>query len=298
MKKIQSSEELFNVHFSLREANPSNTLIEMPPLKRRELLELGCLLAYDHTIAELKAEDTQIVWHIAMPKSGCTWLTKILSYGLSEHGWQAVSLVPEAKRREQVVSATELLRQQALNNNVFAIQQHCLFSEHALKFIKQFDVKLIIQVRSIYDCILSFIDHLDRADVIGPTAYLTNDIWQKYSIDEKLNFVVDNVVPWYIQFWVSWSLGLKGTNVQFKVVRYETLLNETESQVYQLAKFCNVELLNDDLNTWINKPKNEDTRKNKGVIGRGDNLPQWVYDRVSRLSSYYPDVDFSLIGIK
>ena len=264
---------------------------------RKALLELGSVFVYDNTISALKCSDKKLIWHVAMPKSGCTWLTMILHHGLSELNWQTINLVPDAKRREQVVTPTELLRQKALNVNVFAAQQHCLFSEHALSFLSNFNVHLVLQVRNVYDCIVSYVDHLNNESVIIPAIFLTETIWQELSAEQKLQFVVDNIVPWYIQFWVSWTLGLEDTEVSYQIVHYENLLVDTENEVYKVARNCSSQLTKGDVAKWLHKPTNDQTRKNKAVRGRGQHLPQWVFDKVEQLTSYYPNVDFEPIGI-
>ena len=43
--------------------------------------------------------------------------------------------------------------------------------------------------------------------------------------------------------------------------------------------------------------QNQNTRKNKGVAGRGQEIPTDVRDQITRMFRHYSDVDWSIIGI-
>lgn len=300
MKDIGNTKELteFVENNQRQRLGMGNASLDLPAnITREQILELGSVLAYDDTLAALQNSSKQIVWHVAMPKSGSTWVSLVLKKGLAKKGWRTTNLVPAHGRREQQIVPVELLRQKSLDTNVFAPHQHCMHSEYAFNFIKKFKVKLMLQVRSIPDCIVSLVDHFDKSVGEGPFAYLNNTLWNSYDSEQKLRFVIDLVLPWYINFWVGWSQGLKAHEIDHRLVRYEDMLDNTQTKFSQLASFCDPEVSDADVSAWLANTQKRDTRKNKAVSGRGTQLPQWVHTHLKRLISYYPSVDFSDVGI-
>jgi hypothetical protein len=108
----------------------------IPSVNQNQLLELGKFLAYDDSIAALR-QNKGFVWHIAMPKSGSTWVSRVLSYGLGTKDWKSANLIPKAERREQEISTSEILRQNLVTKKIFTIQQHTPYSEYTLDVIKK-----------------------------------------------------------------------------------------------------------------------------------------------------------------
>lgn len=300
MKEITNSNDLIDfVNHNKRQGKgmQGTALACQADLSRKDLFQLGSILAYDDTLVALRKPDAQLVWHVAMPKSGSTWVSSVLKKGLETRNWRTTNLVPAHGRREQQLVPIELLRQNSLDNNIFAPHQHCMHSQYAFDFIKKFNVKLILQVRSIPDCIVSLIDHFDKGVGEGPFAFLNNHLWSTYDTNQKLNFVVDLILPWYINFWVGWSHGIEQENLNHKLINYKDILDNTYEEFGKLAKFCDKNIRDSDVDTWLQKAQSRDTRKNKAISGRGADLPEWVHQHIQRLVKYYPDVDFSYVGI-
>tara|TARA_R110000868_G_scaffold162205_6_gene393244 strand:+ start:956 stop:1864 length:909 start_codon:yes stop_codon:yes gene_type:complete len=281
---------------TLSRSMQSRDISTLPELNREQLIELGSVMSYDDSLATLKKQNTEFVWHVAMPKSGCTWVSKILQKGLAQRGWKSIYLIPDAQRREQQFSPIELLRQKKLDTPIFAAQQHCTYSEYAVDFIKKFNIKLIIQVRDIYDCIVSNIDHLDNESIVIPFAYLSQNQWNGFSYEQKLMFVVDFIVPWYISFWIGWTSGLQEHRIEYYLCQYENLNINPHDEFLNIAKYCDPNIKNEDVVQWLSS-NTEPTRKNKAIVGRGRDLPKWVEKKIQQLISYYPDFDFTSIGI-
>jgi hypothetical protein len=300
MNEILNSTDLAHFVSKNRSSGVSmqkNDLSSLPSLTRSEILELGSTLAYDETLAALRPKNKNFVWHVAMQKSGCTWVTQVLSEGLKQRGWDTINLIPMARRREQEVSPIELLRQKKLENDIFAIQQHCMYSEYAVSFIKRFNVKPLLQVRNIADCIVSTIDHINNESVEFPFAYLNKEQWLSFSEEQQLQFIMDFIVPWYIKFWVSWTTGLKQHNIAYQVISYEQLIHDPQSEFLNIANYFDSAISPLDIKNWLEMSQQRPTRKNKAVVGRGNSLPMWVHDKLRRLTDFYPHVDFTPLGI-
>lgn len=265
----------------------------IPDLNRESLLNLGAVLHYDEVIAGLAGKKRRI-WHVAMPKSGSTWVTVTLKLILEERGWKSAFLLPAAGQREQEVVPAELMRQGKLDDDTFACQQHCLFSEYVGQMVQNYRYKVIIQVRNIADCMVSTLDHLNKDSVFGPIFFLDENQWKNFDDETKLNYVIDFVAPWYIKFWVGWSRFIaQHTNISM-FIRYESILQNPEHEFARMLEFCGENPLDKEFD---HQSKNHFTRKNIGIIGRGKRLPVWAHNRLKNLASYYPNTDFKPLGL-
>jgi hypothetical protein len=108
---------------------------------------------------------------------------------------------------------------------------------------------------------------------------------------------MDFLVPWYIDFWAGWTAGLKERNIEFCLIKYEELIVDPSSEFYKIATFCDGTATQLEIDTWLNHGSRANTRKNKAVAGRGNNLPDWVHVKLQQLISYYPNTDFTSVGI-
>jgi hypothetical protein len=297
---VRNSQELTNFFLEKKKRlddESKQTFSTIPLIDRDDILKLGSVLANDDVIARLRHNKKRLVWHVAMPKSGSTWVSAVMKKGLKLKGWKNINLLPTYGHREQEVAPIEILRQNGLNHNIFAAHQHCSYSEYAFDFIEKFDVKLILQVRNIADCIQSYIDHLNKGELAIPNAFLTQQRWATFSAETKLNFVVDFLVPWYIDFWAGWTAGLKDRNIPFSLIKYEELILDPSSEFYKIATYCDDSVTELEVSTWLNQSSQANTRKNKAVAGRGNSLPDWVHVKLQQLISYYPNTDFTPVGI-
>lgn len=268
-------------------------------LSRNPILYVGKRAASDLGISKLRKPGTKIMWQVTMPKSGSTWLASIMGKGLAERGWHVSDLVPHYGNREQEVDPRALLLKGDLNKSNFLQYQHCLYSDYALKFIQMFDVKLIVQVRNIFDCLVSAVDYIEKAYLNVPIAFISYEEWMKLSREQKMQYVIDFVAPWYLRFWAGWSSILNNPDVNVRLVKYEDMLADPESMFLDMFNFAGEDVSKEQLKNWTESLKKErvDTKRNKGIAGRGEDLPEELKDQVRRLASYYSDTDLSPIGL-
>jgi hypothetical protein len=270
-------------------------------LARKQLIYVGKRTASDKGIRTLKKPGTKLLWHVTMPKSGSTWVSSILEQGLAKKNWHVTDLIPPYAygNREQEIDPISLLLKGNLDKNNFFTYQHCLYSDYALRFIQYFDVKLILQVRNIFDCLVSAKDYIEKAYLKVPVAFLSYDEWMKLPEDRKLQFIVDFVAPWYIRFWAGWSTVINNPDVNVKLVSYDDLLADSENVFLDLFRFAGEDVTPDELQLLTDalKENKVDTKKNKGVAGRGQQLPEELKKQVQHYASYYTNTDLSPIGL-
>ncbi len=288
-----SIKEFFTKVQKLKKGMESKDFSALPDINISALKQISSLTSYDLTVNQLRNPEKKLVWHVAMPKSGSTWVSNVIEEYLQESGWKS-SWPHLPGDRAQEVSTSEFYRQSLLDDDVFICHMHTLGSQYNLELAKSFNAKILLQVRNIPDALVSLLDHFDKyEDLMPPVVYISKAIWNTYSQKQKVDFILNYAAPWYIRFWASWyDVFLKNQEIDLLVVKFEDLTSDSETTFNNIADFCEEEC---NGNRVFATPSF--TRMNKGVKGRGNNLPDYFQERLSELTSFYPDVDFSYVGL-
>jgi hypothetical protein len=231
-------------------------------------------------------------WIVAAPKSGSTWLSRLLRELL---GWPEVSLVNGYHRREQEVDIRPLLRYP--KGNVFSPHQHCRASEPTMDFIKKFGVKPIIQTRNIFDTVVSLRDHLFKESLDWPMAFVDEGFF-RLDEEKQYQFIIEMFLPWYFNFYVSWfrADGLEPSGMLF--VRYEDLVKDPSEILGKVLLFLDETRAPAEINEAITRAGSRGTRLNKGVSGRGNQLLNERHKaKIREMRQYYSHIDFSMVGL-
>jgi hypothetical protein len=222
------------------------------------------------------------------PKSGSTFLCTLIS-NLPKFSLQ--SFVPAFDRREQELCETLLQRLDGVERPV--AQHHVRASAPTLRLIDKYEITPIVLVRNIYDAAVSVADHLANESPISPMAYFDERITHR-PLGERIKATIDLAIPWYINFYVSWSYARPNA-----IVTYEDLILGGPERQASYLRSIGVETDINEVAAVYEKLRGQDTRFNVGRPGRGaEFVDNYCRKHVERLASYYPDVDFSLIGIK
>jgi hypothetical protein len=224
------------------------------------------------------------------PKSGSTWLSEILS---QLPGFSRVELVPIHDRREQELAFERLLLYHSLN---YVAQHHCRYSRATERCLDTFSIKPIILIRNIFDCVVSTKDHIDGGDTdpdrrIGPAAYVPHAYFQ-WPDTQKFDFIIDMLIPWYFNFFVGWKDFAGGSWVS-----YEELLAKPFAVIKNISDGFGLGCSDVDINGALLSASQRPTRKNVAKAGRGAMLMATHKDKIRDFARYYPEHDFSQIGL-
>ncbi|MGO9115180.1 MAG: sulfotransferase domain-containing protein [Thermoguttaceae bacterium] len=258
---------------------------------------IRCLLSPESvvenaSIASRVNSERKHLWHVAAPKTGSTWLTTILTRLL---GWRTNCLVNSWDRREQEVDLRPLLID--TDANLFSAQQHCRFSEPTRAFIEQFHVRVVLQGRNLFDTCVSVRDHLVKQDTISPVAYVDQS-FLGLPEQRQFDFVIDLIVPWYLNFFATWFEGKRRGDVDFCWVGYETLIQNPAATLNRVLEYVGESRTDADLDAALQFASKSPTRLNVGRAGRGaEILTERQQARIRQLRDYYPHIDFSPIGL-
>jgi tetratricopeptide (TPR) repeat protein len=226
-----------------------------------------------------------------MPKSGSTLMSSLLQ---AVTGWDDTFLSFAFQQNEEELHLPYL--QEAATRNTVT-QQHFRATEANIQLLQAFGIKPLIQVRNLYDVVVSYTDFFD-AGAVSNTFFIGR--WDQFERSERIDLMIDNFLPWYFAFYASWMDVLAQDRLEAIVVSYEELVDGMPETVKRIADFYGLEKSIDDCNAAVaavNDGKAR-TRLNKGVSGRGaEELTAAQKDRLARLAGYYPDIDFGPIGL-
>lgn len=221
-----------------------------------------------------------------MPKSGSTFLCNAIA---ALPGFTRATLVPEWGRREQELEESSLEKASFLGN--FVAQHHVRYSDSTRNLIAKHKLSSIVLVRNIYDVIPSFIDHHRNESLLHPMAFVPEGI-QSWSFEKSALFVTNMIIPWYFNFYLSWN------DVQDKLlVKYENWVSQPDEELSRICRYLQLDVRSQDIRYAISTTINASPRKNSVLPGRGELLPQECIDRIDKMAHFYPDVDFSALGI-
>jgi len=238
------------------------------------------------------------LWHVAAPKTGGTWLSRMLQNMYPDH---------ETKYFGNSVGTRQLNSMKVLFNSSFPfqnkslfLQQHCINCRNTENFLEKSGCRTILQCRNIFDSIISLYDHsnLSSNDDFWTLFGYNNKIWDNLDENFKLDFLVDFAAPWYLKFYSSWFSSDIIKSDQIYVITYENLKNNAFDELKKVSEWYGSNISDNAINMVIDSSNITYTRKNKAIVGRGkESLNEGQIDRIYSLAKYYSSVDLSAIGI-
>jgi len=216
-----------------------------------------------------------------MPKSGSTYLAALIE---NLPGFQAANLVGTYEGREQELVSEQLI---GFHRTHYVAQHHVRHHSATQKFMFQFSLKPIVMVRNLHDIVYSTYDHMKRESIVGAAAFVPGDMMDRPK-EDVLSFIVDMIIPWYFNFYCSWQQCHEKL-----VLRYEDWTGDPLGTLRRITHYIGFEASEGDLRHAVEMASGGNTRFNKGVAGRGRDLPRHLKDRIAGYAAYYRDQDFS-----
>ena len=233
------------------------------------------------------------------PKSGSTYLASLLS---NLTGTPLKGAVQLSGHNEQDICE---LRLRSLAGMDAIIQQHAKGTFNNVTLLKKYRIKPVVLVRNIYDAIVSNHDHFRSESDIVPMGYVHPEYWNM-SEKEQLDFIIANMVPWYLNFYVSWRDASTTTKVLW--LTYEDFFSDQITGVQKIMEFYGMQsnyIENDTKKSIESMPALGDrlttNRLNVGKSGRGELLLSHEQKRmVSDIAKrwHLSDGCLEIIGIK
>jgi hypothetical protein len=226
-----------------------------------------------------------------VPKSASTFLKNLL---VNVTGYRDLFTVYAAGQSEHEIYMPTLRDSGHLDT---VTQQHCRASDANVHLMQAFGIRPVVLVRNIFDSVMSLLDFYNKGAF--KTSYFRAD-WQVLDDETKVDLLIENVIPWYLQFVASWDLAEKQKRLEVLWLSYEELVADKPSSVLKVLEFYGLGAPRRGVEQRIREIEAEERkiRFNKGVVGRGrSGLSTRQKEQIRRLTRYYPSTDFGRIGL-
>jgi hypothetical protein len=116
---------------------------------------------------------------------------------------------------------------------------------------------------------------------------------------DKLDYIIDTAVPWMVTFYTSWMQALARGDLKSEIFSYEQMHREPVLFFDKMCRSFGCAVEPGKIESILSQvEKSPATRYNVGVSGRGlAELSPAQIGRIRRHADYYPDIDFSPIGL-
>jgi hypothetical protein len=225
-------------------------------------------------------------------KSGSTFLSRLLS---EITGYGRFYYTDFRGRSDHDIYLPALLN--VYEKNVI-VQQHARATEMNLDYLNYDSKKAIVLVRNIFDALVSYRDHIINETHVVPFIYCRED-FKHFSFDKQMDMVIENVAPWYINFYVSWAEAIREKKIAAILTTYEELTSDPMRVVNTILTHYNLTFSDSVIDEKIKMLDSEKktVRFNQGIVGRGQQINDTLKNKVYSMIKYYPDIDFKPIGL-
>jgi len=150
-----------------------------------------------------------------------------------------------------------------------------------------FGLKPVVLVRNLYDIVISLDDHLLGESDVTAMAYVPRD-FATWPSKRRHEFIAKMMMPWYFNFYVSWS-----DCPDVLMVQYTELVADPLATISRVVAHAGISCTPKMIAAALSTVRARNTRFNVGKSGRGAELPDEVRELVKQQTMYYRDVDFS-----
>ena len=262
-------------------------------IARREFAELGLHLY--RRLSKVFLRRGEFILIACMPKSGSTFLKEALKQAT---GFAEAELTYAYERTEQELYLPKLV--DAFPKKTVT-QQHVRATAANLHLMKVFHIRPVVLTRNIFDVIPSIRDYLllEGAEQF-PSLYATEHFAAMNEADQY-EFLIRYALPWYFQFYVSWSDASISGQTDALWISYEELSADWTIGISKILDHYGLSRSQAHINDAIEKTRTKGSlqlRFNKGVSGRGKQLLSDDHKQLIRkMADFYPWIDFTPLGL-
>lgn len=241
--------------------------------------------------------DRQLIVVAAAPRTGSTFLANVL---IACTGYPGARLSAAYGTNEHDLYLPALC---IFNQTGCVSQLHMKGSYHNAALLRVFAMQPVILTRNIFDIVVSLRDDLRKKEQLpglgtGVRGY--SFLWQDknlVAIDDArlMDAIIDLAIPWYVNFYVSWYRLCEAGLVSGHWITYEAMMADKERVVEGVLDFLGIHHRSQEGATALERRYSTygDARTGRGA----EELTDEQKSRITRLFSYYPDIDFSGYGL-
>ncbi|MCB0747873.1 MAG: sulfotransferase domain-containing protein, partial [Ignavibacteriae bacterium] len=182
-------------------------------------------LLYRRYLIFARNRNSKIVLISSVPKTGSTYLSKLLAKSL---GFKYSSLVSNFNQIEHDLYEPGIIDN--FGKGIIA-HQHMRAADVNVEFILKYKIPTIVLIRNIYDTIVSIYDHTHNETFLWPMCHLNSQFFTK-TTEEKYDIIIDSFTPWILNFYNSWQDF--ATQGQAIIIKYESLINNKANTLKEI----------------------------------------------------------------
>ncbi len=225
------------------------------------------------------------------PKSASLYFCHLLS---KITGFPKVSIKCGKGWGHNCIHASALVDAMSRDN---IIMQHLMPDDYNIDMLQSLGPQVLLIHRDIFDVVVSYRDHLVKRAGKEPLYTVPNGQLLSFTPERQLDYVVDMIMPWYIQFYAAWErVDPKRLSKQW--IDYEQVTGEPVTALEMTVRFYGLDVTSERVKAVVAEHGLRQVNFNMGVTGRGrDALSSAQKARIRALTAYHPDIDFSRIGL-
>jgi hypothetical protein len=241
-------------------------------------------------IVQANAGDHHHIVVASMPKSGSTYLQKVLAHITGFRPYWLNTIGHDNERNLELTAIPMFLAQGTVT------QEHMRATRANVHWLKRMGVRPTVLVRNIFDVIVSSRDHSAGGDICGPNAH-TPAAYNTWCPEDQAWFIIRMGLPWHLTFVSSWLDAQREIPVLW--VSYEDVVQQTVATVARILEHTGVERSSADIQRLAAEVDLDNVRFNRGLSGRGKSeLTGAQRQAVRDLAAVHRGAyDFSLIGL-
>ena len=213
-----------------------------------------------------------------MPKSASTFITSAIANAV---GLNLINLIPSYGRREQELCEICLAQNAELD---YVAQHHIKHSTWTEELCRDYDVSIIVLIRSLFDVVVSIRDHVHRESPVSPVFYLDK---QHLGRDraELEHMIAMLAIPWYINFYMGWR-----SSKVARIFMYEDFIADPDKAIGEMLAFASIPASTAQIAAGLEAARSKGSRINVGKAGRGMDLKPETVAMIMDMVAAYPEI--------
>jgi hypothetical protein len=175
-------------------------------------------------------------------------------------------------------------------------------TKYNIGILKRFNIKPVILTRSLFDIVPSVRDHLFQEGFEKFPSFYCTERFAELPEEKQLDCIIDLVLPWYVNFYVSWFDTWQKNQLCMLWLRFEDVIRDWPSALQTVLEFHGISRTDAAIREAVERTyqlDNKITRVNVQRMRRDKVILSEQQKRnISRLAKFYPWVDFSPIGLR
>ncbi|UVC10329.1 hypothetical protein IHQ71_06915 [Rhizobium sp. TH2] len=239
------------------------------------------------------------------PKSASTFIENALRKALGLPSVSLFTATPTAfagttlgaNLREQEADELALIRS-GLNGLGYVAQHHMRCTPYFAQMMGIYNIRPIVTHRNLFDTIVSLDDMVmtnRTGEALDAQKYFGDGLPANYArldVEDRLTILAQRNAAWFIQFFVSWKKCERAGLIKPLWISYEQdFLGDKAVLAARVSRHLGTEFADPvKLADAFEDKRDADARRfNKGVAGRGREMPESVREIILKTAGYYRD---------